>query len=100
MATVRLDVRVCVVLEINPDAFVRSSPGTPLISDWVYVGFAVTVLNTTPSPDLSLHCVTLLPVKDIVVASAPSIQRIHPGSVLGSNPKYCCCPKFTPDAIV
>jgi hypothetical protein len=35
-----------------------------------------------------------------VEESAASNQRAHPGIVRGSNPKYCCDPKFTPDAIV
>jgi hypothetical protein len=35
IANVRLDVRFCVVLEINADAFVRSSPGSPLMSEAV-----------------------------------------------------------------
>jgi hypothetical protein len=35
-----------------------------------------------------------------VVESSASSQRTHPGIVLGSNPKYCWVPKFTPEAIV
>jgi hypothetical protein len=54
-----------------------------------------------PRPDLSAHWVTFPPPLVVsVLASAASIQRQHPGIVLGSNPKYCWVPKFTLDAIV
>jgi hypothetical protein len=51
-------------------------------------------------PLLSFHAVTLLPDSVRVDESAASNQRAHPGIVRGSNPKYCCAPKFTHDAIV
>ena len=68
----------------------------------MYVGrFPETVcVAFRPFPLLSFHAVTLLPDSVSVEESAASSQRAHPGIVRGSNPKYCCDPKFTPDAIV
>jgi hypothetical protein len=51
-------------------------------------------------PDLSLHVVTVLPERTIALESAPSNHSAQDGAVFGSNPKYCCCAKFTLDAIV
>ena len=53
-----------------------------------------------PFPDLSFQVVTTLAERTVALESAASNQIEHPGIVLGSNPKYCCAPKFTPDAIV
>jgi hypothetical protein len=53
-----------------------------------------------PFPDLSLHVVTTPAEVTVALESAASNQMALLGIVLGSNPKYCCCPKFTPDAIV
>jgi hypothetical protein len=53
---VRLEVRVCVAVEINPDEFVISTPGSEFMRDAVYVGTAVlAVVKLTPVDDLSVH---------------------------------------------
>ena len=57
-------------------------------------------VNTNPCPDLSFHCVTLLPDSVRELESAASNHNEHPGIVRGSNPKYCCVPKLTLVAIV